>query len=214
MNQTEITMRTYPQFVTALYENIGELVKLNLLFLIFSLPVVTLPASYTAMTMSMQKLARGEVRHIWSDFRETFRRCFWRSIPCGAAVFGPAALCVYVVPFYRAQLAYGPVFYLPLVLSCITAGVMLMAGFYAFPMLAAVGLPLGGILKNAVSLVFIRLWQSLLCLAVLAVLTVLVIVILPVSVVLLLTIYFSLSCAIASYAGWGGILDYVLKEAA
>ena len=212
MKETENSMRTYPQFVTALYENIRDLVRLNLLFLLFSLPVVTAPAAYTAMTMSMQKLVRGEVRHVWSDFWDTFRRTFFRSLLCGAAVFGPALLSLYVVPFYRAQLELSPLFLLPLAAACLASGILLGAGFYVFPMLAAVDLPLGHIFRNALSLVFLRLWQTLVGLAVIAVLTALVIVTLPVSLLLLLALYFSLCCAVATYTGWGGILDYVLKE--
>lgn len=212
MKTTESTMSTYPTFVAILYENLDKLVLLNLLFLICSLPVVTLPAAYTALTMCMQKLVRADVLHARSDFFQTFRKSLFRSLPVGLMAFGLPFLCSYTVPFYRELLSQSAMFYIPLVICCSCAGIGLMAGFYAFPMLAAVELPLGGVFRNALALVFIRLGQSLLGAAVLAVITLVVVLTFPVSLILLATVYFSLFCAVATFTGWGGILDYVLKQ--
>lgn len=211
MADLRTSMVRYPEFITLLYENIENIFKLNILFLLFSLPVITIPAAYTGMTMSFQKLVRGEPLHVWDDFWRTFRSNILTSLAVGLPVFGLPALCFYTVPFYRQLLEQSSVFYAPLVVCFLSAIIALMAGFYAFPMLAAVDLPLRVILKNAVYLAFIRLWQNLLALAVIALITILVIATLPVSVLILVGIYFSLCCAIGTFVGWGGILDYVLS---
>lgn len=207
----ENSMLSVRQLVPVLYENLWELVRLNAWFLLCCLPVVTIPAACTAMAQIAQRLVRDALFDLRADFLKSFRANLLRAFPVGLAVFGCAALSLFVVPFYRDAAAIHPVFYLPLGLTAGISAFLLTAGFYAFPMLAAVELPVRQILRNSLRLAVVRLPQNLAALLMIGAIWLLVVACLPVSLLLVFTFACSLTAVIAVYNGWCGILDYVLK---
>ena len=60
------------------------LVKANILFFLFCLPVVTIPAALKALTRVCVLLLRGEVLDLWPDWWSGFRRDFLRTTGAGA----------------------------------------------------------------------------------------------------------------------------------
>lgn len=86
------------RFARLLWREGGTLVKLNLLFLLSSLPVLTAGPSLGALAETVGKLVRGEPVLLWQDywaaFRRAFRPCFWPGLllgGCGAALLAAGA---------------------------------------------------------------------------------------------------------------------------
>lgn len=77
-----------------------ELIKLNLLFAVFALPLVTLPAAYVAMTGIATTMVEDRHHYLWRDFRDTFMACFWTAGLAGAILLALEALAVFSCAAY------------------------------------------------------------------------------------------------------------------
>jgi uncharacterized membrane protein YesL len=70
-------------FFFILYTHFWELVKLNLLLLVFCIPIVTIPAAFCAANRVIINLICEWDSFVWSDFITEFKASFFRSIPFG-----------------------------------------------------------------------------------------------------------------------------------
>lgn len=70
------------RYALLLTTHFRTLVGLNLLFVLFSLPVITLPAALCAMNRVCMLLIRKGCCFLWQDFRQEFRRSFARGSHC------------------------------------------------------------------------------------------------------------------------------------
>lgn len=74
------------RYFAVLFSQFWKLVGANLLFVAFSLPVITLPAALSALNRVCVLLYRNGWCYVWQSFREEFRASFRRSL-LPAAVF-------------------------------------------------------------------------------------------------------------------------------
>ena len=167
----------------------GKLIRLNLLFFVFCLPVITIPAAFSGMTRVLIQLVRKGQCFVWSDFWQEFKSSFARSSAFGLIWLVVSACAYYAVVRYIAGGGRG---------AFLTGFVLLVwvytcvAGGYTSVMIALVRLPLVGIIKNATILVFVEWRKTLLLVLVPGGLYVLAAILFPYSVILLLINGFSL----------------------
>ena len=74
--------------------NFWKLTLLGLIWMLFSIPVVTMPAATCAFVYIIRNMVRRKGVFLWSDFVDTFTKYFWRSLPLGIA-----DLVVYALSF-------------------------------------------------------------------------------------------------------------------
>ena len=60
-----------------------KLVTLNLLLLLFSLPLITIPAAFCGMNRVLLKLYREGNCFVWAEFIKEFRANIWKALPFG-----------------------------------------------------------------------------------------------------------------------------------
>lgn len=198
-------------FFDLLRQNAWELLLLNLMFLLASLPVITLPPALAAMSrINMQAFEQRGcplLRSFWTAFRETFGASYAIGLPI--AVVDMAAF--FLVPFYLAAAAQNAMFFLPLAVVVTTVLLATMAGFYAFAMLGTVDLPLGKLLKNAILLAFLRFPVNVAACVALAFIAIVILIGLPYTAAAL-SIAFALGNFIATFCAWGGIRRYIVAD--
>lgn len=130
-----------------------KLLLLNLLFILFCLPVVTIPAALSGMNRVCMLLIREGVCYVWSDFITEFKASFFKSIPAfllSAAFVGAACLC-----FISSQNNTASSFAL-ITITVLLFVFGLLIGCYAFAMLSICRLRTIDILRNAISLIFLE----------------------------------------------------------
>jgi uncharacterized membrane protein YesL len=94
-----------------------EMVKLNLLFILASLPIVTIPAALAAMASVSVALVEDRNIYLGRDFCTAFRKHLWQATMAGFTTSSALALGVYATVTY-ASLAMGKVvFAVPLAIS-------------------------------------------------------------------------------------------------
>jgi uncharacterized membrane protein YesL len=132
-----------------LARNWWELLQLNLLYILFSLPLVTLPAAHVAATRVTVTMLEDRNVYLMRDFWEAFRGRFWRAL-----VLGVAAVLAIGLPAYGTyiffQAARGELLLtLPLAVSAATALYALLAANYAFLLLATRDISLRRVIRLA-----------------------------------------------------------------
>jgi hypothetical protein len=140
------------RFIYLTYTHFAKLVGLNMLFLLFCVPVVTIPAALSGMNRVCMLLIREGTACVWSDFVEELKASCLKSLPLGAlcAFFLlDATLCAWLS--LHSQIAGMAISLLAaaLLLSLFT----LLLGCYAFAMLSLVSLRTTDVLRNALLLI-------------------------------------------------------------
>ncbi len=130
--------------------NLGDLALLNLLWLVCSLPVLTLGASTTALFYVARKIASGEDYALGRDFFRSFR-ANWRQATClGLSFLAAGAVCMtdLWIGLHTGSGLGGAYRGVGLALGLVLLAV---AGF-SFPMLARYDYRLGRLLLDAARL--------------------------------------------------------------
>ena len=71
------------RFGYVLFHNFWRLMALGALFLLFCLPVLTIPASLCGLNRVLIQLTRRGQSFLWSDFIKEFKACLFKSLPFG-----------------------------------------------------------------------------------------------------------------------------------
>lgn len=143
-----------------------KLIELNLIYLLFCIPIVT----FGPATAALLKIARNYTQErpifLFSEFWKTFKSCFKQSFIMGLIdILFVVALFV-AIPVYNSFAKQNTFFYIPFVLCLSFSFVFLMMHFYIYLMIVSTNLTLPKIVKNSFILVCIGLKQSLLTLLV------------------------------------------------
>ncbi len=127
-------------------QTLFDLLKLNFLWIIFSLPIVTLGGATVAAFDIAMRMAGDEEGHIARDFVASFKRNFKSGIPYGLLLL----LCSYVVWLDFSlfeQIEGNPI--ILLIMGMIAAFVFLLSFLFAFPLQARYENTLIKTLKNS-----------------------------------------------------------------
>ena len=137
-----------------------DLMILNVLWAVCSLPVVTVGPATSALCSVMLKLARGEpvatVRTFFGAMKENLRQ----SLPLG--LIGIAGLAVAVVDWMFTVEQEGYIRTLYFIVGIIVSAIVLAYWAWAFALNAGFENSLGGTIKNALSLAFVEPGKTLL----------------------------------------------------
>lgn len=122
-------------FFSTLLREWKTLIKLNLLFLVFCMPVITIPAALCAMQHITLKLIQDEPVLLVPDFFRAFRRLFKRTTLWGWGYLLLLAAAIFCLTFYGQMKGYHALFLLPFLFVAIGILLMTLAGIYFFPLL-------------------------------------------------------------------------------
>ena len=149
-------------FLEILWREFFPLIKLNLLFLLTCLPIITIPAALTASSRITTTMVRDCNYFMWTDYWDAFKRDFGKSL-AGGLILG-AALALFGLSswfYYMLSQVAGKLF---MILAGCSVCMLLTAYFaalYFFPMMAMVELPVMTMLKNAVILAYSQFKRTL-----------------------------------------------------
>lgn len=187
------------------------LLKLNLLFLLTCIPIVTIPAAITALNRITVTMVRDKNYFLLSDYWKAFTRDFGKSLLSGillALALGLFGLSTWF--YYMLSQSNGKLF---LILSGCSLCLLLTAYFvslYFFPMLAMVDLPVKPLLINSCALSYTCFKRTLPAALITLAITLVCIGLLPYSMVYIVVILFSLNSLIANFFVVKPITEQVL----
>jgi len=161
-----------------------ELMKLNLLFVLACLPLVTIPAAFAAMMRVTLTMAEDRNVYLVQDFAQAFRRHFGRATLLGLGSGAVMAIPFYAAFSYAALAVTTPLYAAPLALAVGVAILFAIAGLYAFALVVTSDFSLGKILRLSLLAALARPGKPLLALGFVAVLWLVHILFYPVTLVM------------------------------
>ena len=183
-----------------------ELLKLNLLFLAVSLPVVTMPAAWFATVSISVMMIEDRNIYLWRDFWSAFRSRFWLTTLLGLMFCCAGALTVVAVQTYAVAAKSSLISVAPLTIA-LTVSVLLP--LFAMHLFVAIrqgaGRSLADSAKAAAIGVLARPFPGLAALLFVALLWLAHILFYPASVFLPVLVNFSLGALVTSFAVLKGV---------
>lgn len=128
---------------------LGDLILLNLVFLVCCVPIVTIGPAITALDTAAFRLARGEEGKLAGPFFRDFRQNLRRGVPLWLVLLLAGAFVT--VDIWLFASFTGPLRFLEVLFVLMLALVLFTAG-YAFPLLSQFDNTVKGTLKNALFL--------------------------------------------------------------
>ena len=116
--------------------NWWELIQLNLLVILCSLPLVTIPAALVAATRITVLMLEDRNVYLGRDFLEAFRRRFWKATALGAITLLTVGLAGSASLIFLEAARTNLLLALPLTIGACTALFALIAATHAFVLLA------------------------------------------------------------------------------
>ena len=193
-------------FFEILVREFWQLLKLNLLFVICALPLVTFGAARAALSRCTVNMVRDVPNDVWYDFRQELKKDFPRNTVLGLIeLFVIGVFLLLSLPGVRGNTA------VCVVLFALAAVGALVLG-YLWPMLVAVDVPLRAAVKNAAVLALAFPQHSLPALAVTLLLYGLSFWMFPLSLPLVLFVPFGMGSFVTSFAAWSDIQRLVIRQ--
>lgn len=183
-----------------------ELLKLNLLFIAFSLPLVTLPAAWFATVSITVMMIEDRNVYLLRDFLAAFRSRFMLTGVIGTLLLGAGALSGLAISTYVEAARDNLVFAAPLAVAVVVAAALPLFGVHLFTALAmGRNRPLGDLVKASAIGLLVRPLPGLLALVFVAMLWLVHIAFYPASVFLPVLVNFSLGALVTSFAVIKGV---------
>lgn len=192
-------------FFEILVREFWQLLKLNLLFVAVSLPVVTFGAARAALSRCTMNMVRDVPNDVWDDFREAFRQKFLRNCLLGLAELAAIGLTTAVL----LSAASNDVLRIVMLFCMMAEGVFWNC---LWAMLSTLDIPFRGALRNAVLLPMLCPQKAFPALALSALVLWIHAPLFPLSLPAVLFLPFGMGSFIVSFAEWSIIRQYVLKN--
>ncbi len=178
------------RFGFLLWTHMWKLITLNLLFLLFCIPVITIPAALCGVNRVLIKLWRNGNCFLWSDFWKEFKANFFKAMPFGGMGALLLFACYY---FFSLSISYGESFGLfTAVIGFSLLGFAVIFLSYVFVFLPTLALKNKHIAKNALILTIMEWKTNLLILGCTALVAFVAAAFFPYTIILLVFIWFSI----------------------
>ena len=195
--------------------------QVNLIYILFCLPIVTFGPATAAMTQIMRKFVIGEPIFVWHEFVTAFKKNFKKSFVIGTVDLALTAgfffaLNFYLSPFFADESIAGAVSgtgsqSLLLFGACIVVGFyMYIMHFYIYPQIVALELNMRSIINNSIRLMIAGLKRNLVALAADILLVFIMIMGFPYTSLLLPIIPFAWMCFINTFCAYPVIQKYII----
>ncbi|MGO7399476.1 DUF624 domain-containing protein [Rhizobium ruizarguesonis] len=179
-------------FAEILVREWWEMVKLNFLFILAGLFVVTLPAALAAMARVSVALVEDRSTYLLRDFTEAFLRYFWRATAWGLALAVALAVCIHAIATYGAGARDNLLLSAPLTVALVATAFVAVLACHLVILMVMRDLPALQLLRLAALASVVRPFPALAALAFTAGLWLAHILFYPVSVFMPATFNFSL----------------------
>lgn len=187
------------RIVQLFFGNFFELVGVNVLFVVTSLPVFTLGASLAALYKTMSFIVRDEPLNALSCYLHSFKTHFRRGCTAGLLLFIPFLIICFSALFYSELSKSIFAFKFAALLSLSAAFIILLIIPYFFSLITVGKAKFLQLLKGAFRLSIYNMKETFMSFLAFFILTALVFLFFPYTIIVLLLFYFSLCSLFGAY---------------
>lgn len=168
-----------------------KLVELNLIYILFCLPIVTFGPATAAMTKMLRYFYTEKPVFLFSDFFKAFKESFKQSFLVGIFdILFIISFCLYTIQLLpRVEGTDWAWFYYALVL--LVSVIFIIGNFYIYVQIVTLTLKMPAIIKNAFYLIFLAIIPNFISLTVFVIMATLTLLFIPYSLAVLILIGFS-----------------------
>lgn len=187
-----------------------SLIKLNLLFILSCIPIITIGPAIGAITAVTVKMVQDKPSDLAYDFRKAFVKNWKSSFLLSVITFILILILIMIMNFCISLegIIYNIMISFIIVIS-ILLGVILL---YIYPMSVSVDLSLNLIIKNSFLLSILQIKYSLTTFIICIGLIEISYIFMPISLFIIIFFLFSFISFISSFCAWSGIRKYIIKE--
>lgn len=188
-----------------------KLIELNMLYIVFCIPVITFGPATAALTHVMRKFILEQPCFVFDEFFTAFKKNFRQSVFIGIIdVILIVSVGIAGFQFFMsATLPEGSLVFICILICCAT--LVFMMHFYIYLEIVALNLSLGAILKNSVFLVFLGVKRNFLALVINLTIITLIALFLPFSVFVVIFFPLSIMCFTTTFICYPVIQKYVIN---
>ena len=140
--------------------------KINLIYVLFCLPIVTFGPATAAMTALMRNIYLEKPQFVFHDFWQAFKKNFKQSFVIGLMDIWFIVMAVFSFFFFTSNMNdTDKPYWLYYAMVMAVEIIILLMNFYIFPQIVALNLRLPQILKNSFILAFLNIKGNLITLA-------------------------------------------------
>lgn len=187
--------------------------QINLIYILFCLPIVTFGPATAAMTQVMRKFVIGEPIFIFHEFKTAFKKNFKQAFFVGIFDLGIIALAVFNLNYYAAVFSDSSADMTNKILAALSVAILFivyMAHFYIYPQIVALTLKVPQIIKNSLILMVVGMKRSFVALFSNLAIIVLMVFGFPYSVLVLPLLPMAWMCFIATFCAYPVIQKHII----
>ncbi len=204
--------RGLARFFEIVFHEFWQLIHLNVVFLLFCIPVVTIGPAVAGMTAVLTSMVRDQPRMLFAKFWDTLKRELKRSLQL--ALIGALAFGIVICAAFAALRFLPPlVCYMVLPALFLVLVFLSMTWLYVFPLSVNTMLSVRHVLRNARLLAVICARHALPAVFLCGIICAVTLLYFPFSLPFLLFIVPAFCGLIGTFAAWAGIRDHVVGEA-
>lgn len=168
-----------------------KLIELNLIYILFCLPIVTFGPATAAMTKMLRYFYTEKPVFLFSDFVKAFKESFKQSFLVGIVdILFIVSFCLYTIQLLpQVEGTDSAWFYYALVL--LVSVIFIIGNFYIYVQIVTLTLKMSAIIKNAFYLIFLAVVPNFVSLSVFVIMATLTLLFIPYSLAVMLLIGFS-----------------------
>lgn len=155
----------FKRFFQIIQEHCVAVVKLNLLFLVSSLPVVTIPPALFAALQVIHNMVRDEPVKCWRDYKASFKSGWKRGYCAFCTAILPMLVGGYGIFFYLRHMGQNYLLIVPFALCACMFWIITLASTYLYGLMTA-GMPWKEAIRTALFLALakpLRAFLAALC---------------------------------------------------
>ncbi len=154
------------RFCDAFVNKFWMLIELNLIYVLFCLPVVTFGPATAALTSMMRNIYLEKPQFIFHDFWQAFKKNFKQSFVIGIVDIAIIGLTIFTFMFFTTSIDMEDDYWFYFALAMAAQVIFQLINFYIYPQIVALNLNMPSIIKNSVILAFVNIKGNLIALAV------------------------------------------------
>lgn len=198
-------------FFELYFRKFWKLCALNLLYVLFCIPVVTIGPATAAMCAVLKNYAIERPVFLWSDFWEAFKENWKKGFAMGVIDALILVVAVVSIQFYYAQASANMFFYVPLFIVLCVAYITLLASAYMYVMIPILDMKFKPMLKNAFYLSVLGVKTNLITTLISVILVVVMVLFYPVTIIPAIVLFFSTFWFIITFNSFQYVEKYVIN---
>lgn len=164
VSKHEVKKRGAALFFSIYFRKFFDIMKLNLIYCLFCIPVITIGPATAAATYILRNYVREQHAFLWGDFWKEFKQNFKQSMAVGLLMLFSYGVLFFAVYFYSHFLSQSAMLFIPLVVCAAVLLIISFMGNYLYLLIVTLELRMKPLLKNALILALVGLKQNFLIL--------------------------------------------------